>query len=63
MVTDAACWNCRARKTFETKQTVTAEINDRNIGLPLLITTSPILDEKGELIQCVHIAKDITELK
>ena len=55
--------NCPARKTFETKQTVTAEINDRNIGLPLLITTSPILDEKGELIQCVHIAKDITEQK
>jgi PAS domain S-box-containing protein len=55
--------NCPAGKTFETKQTVTAEINDRNIGLPLLITTSPILDEKGELIQCVHIAKDITEQK
>ncbi len=55
--------NCPAGKTFETKQTVTAEINDRNIGLPLLITTSPILDAKGELIQCVHIAKDITEQK
>jgi PAS domain S-box-containing protein len=55
--------NCPAGKTFETKQTVTTEINDRNIGLPLLITTSPILDEKGELIQCVHIAKDITEQK
>ena len=55
--------NCPAKETFETRQTVTAEINDRNIGLPLLITTSPILDEKGELIQCVHIAKDITEQK
>ena len=55
--------NCPAEKTFETKQTVTVEINDPNIGLPLLITTSPILDEKGELVQCVHIAKDITELK
>jgi PAS domain S-box-containing protein len=55
--------NCPAGETFETKQTLTAEINDPNIGLPLLITTSPILDEKGELIQCVHIAKDITERK
>ena len=55
--------NCPAGKTFETKQTVTEEINDRNIGLPLLITTSPILDAKGDLIQCVHIAKDITEQK
>jgi PAS domain S-box-containing protein len=55
--------NCPAGKTFKTKQTFTAEINDPNIGVPLLITTSPILDEKGELIQCVHIAKDITEQK
>ncbi len=55
--------NCPAGKTFETKQTVTAEINDPNIGLPLLITTSPVLDEEGNLIQCVHIAKDITEQK
>ena len=55
--------NCPARKTFETKQTVTEEIRDPNIGMPLLITTSPILDEKGELIQCIHIAKDITEQK
>ncbi|HEX7482648.1 MAG TPA: PAS domain-containing protein, partial [Candidatus Bathyarchaeia archaeon] len=55
--------NCPAEKTFKTRQTVTEEINDPNLGLPLLITTSPILDEKGELIQCVHIAKDITEQK
>jgi PAS domain S-box-containing protein len=55
--------NCPAGKTFETKQTNTVEINDPKLGLPLLITTSPILDEKGELVQCVHIAKDITEQK
>ena len=51
------------RETFETKQTVTVEINDPNIGVPLLITTSPILDEKGELIQCIHVARDVTKLK
>ena len=61
--TNEAWFNCPAGKTFETKQKVTAEINDPNIGLPLLVTTSPILDEKGELVQCVHIAKDITEQK
>ncbi|MGZ5192107.1 MAG: PAS domain-containing protein, partial [Flavisolibacter sp.] len=61
--TNEAWFNCPAGKTFETKQNVTAEINDPNIGMPLLITTSPILDEKGDLIQCIHIAKDITELK
>ena len=54
--------NCPAEKTFKTIQTVTVEINDPNIGLPLLVTTSPILDGRGELVQCVHVAKDITEL-
>jgi PAS domain S-box-containing protein len=55
--------NCPAGKTLKTKQTVTAEINDPNIRLPLLITISPIFDEKGELVHCIHIAKDITEGK
>lgn len=39
------------------------EVDDPAIGIPLLITTSPILDEDGELIGIVHIAKDITEHK
>jgi PAS domain S-box-containing protein len=55
--------NCPACKTFETNLSVTAEINDSNLGIPLLVTTSPIFDEKGELIQCVHIAKDMTSIK
>ena len=55
--------NCPASKTFETKQTVTDEVSDPNLGIPLLITTSPILDEKGEVSQVIHIAKDITPIK
>ena len=55
--------NCPAGKTFKTELTATVEINDPKIGSPLLVTTSPILNEKGELTHCVHIAKDITELK
>ena len=41
----------------------TEEVNDPKIGLSLLVTTSPILDDKGELIGAVHIAKDITAAK
>jgi PAS domain S-box-containing protein len=55
--------NCPATKTFETKQTVTEEINDPNLGIPLLVTTSPILNEQGEVTQIIHIAKDITIIK
>ena len=39
------------------------EVDDDEVGRPLLITTSPIFDDKGELIGSVHIAKDITERK
>ncbi len=55
--------SCPATKTFETKQSVTKEINDPNLGIPLLVTTSPILDEQGEVAQIIHIAKDITKFK
>jgi len=55
--------NCPATKTFETKQTVTEEINDPKLGMPLLVTTSPILDEQGEVAHVIHIAKDITAIK
>jgi PAS domain S-box-containing protein len=55
--------SCPATKTFETKQIATEEVNDPNLGIPLLITTSPILDEQGEVKQIIHIAKDITKIK
>jgi PAS domain S-box-containing protein len=61
--TKAPWCNCPATKTFERKQTVTEEVNDPNLGLPLLVTTSPILDDQGEVAQVIHIAKDITQMK
>ncbi len=61
--TDKPWPDCPATKTFETKQTATGEVDDPHVGVPLLITTSPILDEKGEVTQIVHVAKDITKIK
>ena len=55
--------DCPATETFETKQTVTKEVSDPNLGIPLLITTSPILDEQDEVAQVIHIVKDITKIK
>ena len=55
--------DCPATETFETKQSVTKEITDPNLVIPLLVTTSPILDEQGEIAQVIHIAKDITTIK
>jgi PAS domain S-box-containing protein len=61
--TDVPWCNCPASKTFETKQIVTEEVDDPNLGIPLLVTTSPVLDEQGKVAHIIHIAKDITKMK
>lgn len=53
--------DCPLEKTKKDKKNHTEEINDPNIGVPLLVTTSPILNNKGELTGAVHIARDLTE--
>jgi len=55
--------NCPFAKTLKDKRPHTEEVNDPNIGVPLLISTSPLFDKKGEVTGVVHIAKDITERK
>ncbi len=55
--------NCPMVKALKDKRPHTQEIYDPNIGISLLITTSPIFDENGELTSVVHIAADITERK
>ncbi len=54
---------CPFEKTKKDKEPRTQEVDDPNIGIPLLITTSPIFDDNGKLVGAVHIAKDITERK
>jgi PAS domain S-box-containing protein len=61
--TDKPWCNCPATKTLKTKQIVTEEIVDPNLGMPLLITTSAILDEHGDVAKIIHVAKDITKVK
>jgi PAS domain S-box-containing protein len=61
--TDKPFPNCPHRKTLETKKAASEEVDDPNLGISLLVTNSPVFDERGELIQCVHVAKDITERK
>ncbi len=31
------------------------------MGIPLIVTISPIFNKKGELTKCVHVAKDISD--
>ena len=39
------------------------EVDDPNIGIPLLVSVSPIFDANGKFAGAVHIAKDISERK
>lgn len=54
---------CPFQKTKKDNKAYTEEIFDKNIGIPLLVTTSPIFNDEGEMIGSVHIAKDITQMK
>ena len=54
---------CPFERTKKDSKPYTQEVDDPNIGLPLLVSTSPIINEKGKLIGSVHLAKDITNLK
>jgi len=58
------CWaDCPHTKTLAEGKTVSREVVDEKVGCPLLVTTSPIYNEKGEVEATVHIARDLTETK
>jgi len=55
--------NCPHVETLATKKPVTVEFFEPRLGVYLQVSTSPMFDTKGEVVACVHIAKDITERK
>ena len=54
---------CPFEETKIDKKTHTEEVNDPNIGISLLVTTSPLFNEAGQVIGAIHAAKDITGTK
>jgi PAS domain S-box-containing protein len=61
--TDGPWPNCPMEKTLADQEPHTEEVNDPGLGVSLLVTTSPIFDERRRLIGAVHISKDITDRK
>ena len=55
--------NCPHKQTLEDGKPHRAEYFEPHLGIHLEVATSPIFDDKGEVIGTVHIAKDITERK
>jgi len=41
----------------------TAEVHEDRLGGDFLVTTTPLLDEQGQILGAVHVARDITERK
>ncbi len=63
-----SCGNCSSDISqcdyiMSSKQPVTIELDEPGLRIPLSISTSPVLDENGEIIALVHIARDITDRK
>jgi PAS domain S-box-containing protein len=61
--TDKRWKGCPYVNALKTKETSSMIIDDPHIGTQLLVTVSPIFDERGKFIQCVHSAKDTAEFK
>lgn len=54
---------CPFEKTKKDQMSHTEEVFEPRINLPLLVTTSPIFNNQGQMVGSVHIAKDMTEFK
>jgi len=55
--------SCPHQQTINTKESTMVEFFEPHLGLYLEVAASPLFNEKGEVIACVHISRDITERK
>ena len=55
--------NCPLRKTLSTGKPATVEIYYDSLRKHLEVSTFPVLGDKGEVVEAVHIIRDITERK
>lgn len=54
---------CPFSQTLMDRSPHIEEVNDPSLGIPLLVTTSPLFDDNGKFLGAVHLAKDITNIK
>jgi len=55
--------DCPRRKTLHTKKSAAVEFFEPSLERYLEARTSPIFDEKGEVVACVEVTTDVTERK
>ncbi len=61
--TDCSPKNCPHIQTLRSGNIATEELYEATLGKYLEITTSPLLNDNGELLGTVHVAKDISKRK
>ncbi len=61
--TDGPAPNCPHKKTLETGKPVMAEFFEPHLGMHIEVSTSPVFNEKGEVVASAHVVRDITERK
>lgn len=61
--TDTPWHQCPHVVAVESGKPFTFEVDDSHIGIPLLVTCSPLVDDDGTNLGTVHIARDISEQK
>ena len=57
---DAPWPSCPFVKAMQTGDAVVEEVDDPHMGIPLLVSCSPITDETGAMQGIVHIARNIS---
>jgi PAS domain S-box-containing protein len=58
---DAIPDQCPHSMLLKDESSHVVEVSERHLNMELQITVSPLFDEKGALIGCVHVARDITD--
>ncbi len=56
-----ACSNCAAKKALKTKKPIYYEGYAPYLGRHLSVSTSPVLDRKGNVIKIIQVGRDIDE--
>ncbi|MCX8030343.1 MAG: PAS domain S-box protein [Thermodesulfovibrionales bacterium] len=54
---------CPHHKTIKTKKPFIEEVDDPNLGGTFLVSSSPIFDQKNNLLGTIHVVRDVSELK
>ena len=61
--TDAPIENCPHTLTLRDGKEHVAEVHDERLGGDFLVSTTPLRDERGNMVGSVHVARDITDLR